>query len=87
MRGGSWNNPADNARAAYRNNRHPTNRNNNVGFRVVLPVPGPWHRSRATPAPSGSVPGGGLWVAPTSPARSAGWSRPRRPPAVRVGSR
>ncbi|MEW6030846.1 MAG: SUMF1/EgtB/PvdO family nonheme iron enzyme [Chloroflexota bacterium] len=36
MRGGSWNNNEDNARVAIRNNNHPNNRNNNIGFRVVL---------------------------------------------------
>ncbi len=35
-RGGSWNNDADNARVAYRNNNHPDNRNNNLGFRVAF---------------------------------------------------
>ena len=40
VRGGSWNNNHRNARAAYRNNNHPDNRNNNLGFRVVL-APGP----------------------------------------------
>jgi hypothetical protein len=35
VRGGFWNNNQDNARAAYRNNNHPDNRNNNLGFRVV----------------------------------------------------
>jgi hypothetical protein len=34
VRGGSWNNDQANARAAYRNNIHPDNRNNNVGFRL-----------------------------------------------------
>ncbi len=34
LRGGSWNNIQRNARAAYRNNNHPDNRNNNIGFRV-----------------------------------------------------
>ena len=33
--GGSWNNNQDHARAAYRNNNDPGNRNNNLGFRVV----------------------------------------------------
>jgi formylglycine-generating enzyme required for sulfatase activity len=36
VRGGSWNNNQDNARAAYRNNNHPANRNNNNGVRVVF---------------------------------------------------
>jgi hypothetical protein len=35
VRGGSWNNNQDNARAAYRNHNNPDNRNNNQGFRVV----------------------------------------------------
>jgi hypothetical protein len=36
VRGGSWNNTSDNARCAYRNRNQPDNRNNNLGFRVVL---------------------------------------------------
>jgi hypothetical protein len=36
VRGGAWNNNRNNARCAYRNNNHPDNRNNNLGFRVVL---------------------------------------------------
>ncbi|MEF8732314.1 MAG: SUMF1/EgtB/PvdO family nonheme iron enzyme [Candidatus Accumulibacter meliphilus] len=36
VRGGSWNNPRNNARCAYRNRNDPDNRNNNIGFRVVL---------------------------------------------------
>ncbi|MCG8366760.1 MAG: SUMF1/EgtB/PvdO family nonheme iron enzyme [Pseudanabaenales cyanobacterium] len=35
MRGGSWNNPPDNCRSAYRNRNAPDNRGNNLGFRVV----------------------------------------------------
>ncbi|MBM4404359.1 MAG: hypothetical protein FJ042_08305 [Candidatus Cloacimonetes bacterium] len=34
LRGGSWNNNADNCRVANRNNNNPDNRNNNNGFRV-----------------------------------------------------
>ncbi|MBC7507729.1 MAG: hypothetical protein H7320_03130 [Ferruginibacter sp.] len=37
MRGGSWNNTAANCRIANRNNNSPGNRNNNNGFRVVVP--------------------------------------------------
>ncbi len=33
-RGGSWNNNASNARVANRNNNDPSNRNNNLGFRL-----------------------------------------------------
>jgi len=36
LRGGSWINNQDNARAVYRNNNDPANRNNNIGFRVVV---------------------------------------------------
>lgn len=41
VRGGSWNNNQNNARAAYRNNNHPDNRNDNNGFRVVVRCPTP----------------------------------------------
>ena len=34
LRGGSWINNPDNARAANRNRNHPDNRNDNVGFRL-----------------------------------------------------
>ncbi|MCG6868365.1 MAG: SUMF1/EgtB/PvdO family nonheme iron enzyme [Gammaproteobacteria bacterium] len=35
LRGGSWINNPDNARAAIRNRNNPDNRNNNIGFRVL----------------------------------------------------
>lgn len=38
LRGGSWNNQADNLRCSARNNNNPNNRNNNIGFRVVRPI-------------------------------------------------
>lgn len=38
QRGGSWNNDADNARVANRNNNNPNNRNNNYGFRLANAV-------------------------------------------------
>ncbi len=38
-RGGSWNNNADNVRAANRNNNTPGNRNNNLGFRLSSTFP------------------------------------------------
>ncbi|MFK7862531.1 MAG: SUMF1/EgtB/PvdO family nonheme iron enzyme [Granulosicoccus sp.] len=34
LRGGSWINNDNNCRSSYRNNNHPDNRNNNIGFRV-----------------------------------------------------
>jgi len=36
LRGGSWNNNPRNCRSANRNNNTPDNRNNNIGFRVVM---------------------------------------------------
>ena len=39
VRGGSWDYTHHNARCAYRNMNHPDNRNNNLGFRVVLRSP------------------------------------------------
>ena len=36
VRGGSFNNNHRNARYAYRNHNHPDNRNDNIGFRVVV---------------------------------------------------
>jgi len=36
LRGGSWNNNQRNTRVSYRNNNHPDNFNNNIGFRVVV---------------------------------------------------
>ena len=35
LRGGNWNNNANNTRCANRNHHHPTNANNNIGFRCV----------------------------------------------------
>jgi hypothetical protein len=36
LRGGAFNNNPHNVRCAYRNNNNPDNRNNNIGFRVVV---------------------------------------------------
>ncbi|MEO6038240.1 MAG: SUMF1/EgtB/PvdO family nonheme iron enzyme [Saprospiraceae bacterium] len=35
LRGGSWNNDADNARVRNRNDNNPNNRNDNYGFRLA----------------------------------------------------
>ncbi|MBF0564936.1 MAG: SUMF1/EgtB/PvdO family nonheme iron enzyme [Nitrospirae bacterium] len=39
IRGGSWNNNPNNLRCSNRNNNAPTDRNNNVGFRIVHGLP------------------------------------------------
>jgi formylglycine-generating enzyme required for sulfatase activity len=39
VRGGSWNNNQDNARAAYRNNNNPDNRYNNIWFTTLIAEP------------------------------------------------
>ena len=36
VRGGSWNNNPQNCRSSNRNRNEPDNRNNNIGFRVVV---------------------------------------------------
>jgi formylglycine-generating enzyme required for sulfatase activity len=36
IRGGSWNNNAQNCRSANRNNNNPNNNNNNIGFRLAF---------------------------------------------------
>jgi len=35
LRGGSWINNGRNCRSAYRNHNDPSNRNNNIGFRLA----------------------------------------------------
>lgn len=36
IRGGSWNNNAENCRVTNRNDNNPHKRNNNIGFRLAL---------------------------------------------------
>jgi len=69
MRGGSWNNDAQNCRSAMRNNNAPDNRNNNVGFRLSSsrqrsvavcsrmhrPHQRPDHRPGPAPAAAGQI--------------------------------
>ena len=40
LRGGNWNNDANNAKSSNRNNNTPSNRNNNYGFRLSSTLPG-----------------------------------------------
>lgn len=65
LRGGSWINDAPNCRAAYRNDNHPANRNDNVGFRLLSsflrPTPivyGPWACTKIMTRP---LPGAGVY--------------------------
>ena len=60
LRGGSWNNSAENCRSTNRNRNPPDNRNNNVGFRLVrLPAHHAGGRRPADPdeIPSPALPG------------------------------
>jgi len=76
-RGGSWNNNANNCRAANRNNNDPTNRNNNLGFRAVLP-----------PAQPGCRKAAGLTRRPSRPApRTKRRQTERESRPVQVGKR
>ncbi|MBD2770824.1 SUMF1/EgtB/PvdO family nonheme iron enzyme [Iningainema tapete] len=43
LRGGSWNNNPRNCRSAYRDYNAPDNRNDNIGFRVVVAVASALH--------------------------------------------
>ena len=36
IRGGNWGNDAQNCRVSYRNHNSPEDRNNNIGFRLVV---------------------------------------------------
>lgn len=67
IRGGSWNSNARNVRAAYRNHNDPSNRWNNLGFRLARAQT--W-AGRPAPDPAGVRSG-----------RAAGRSRPANIPS------
>ncbi len=48
-RGGSWNNTARNCRSANRNRNDPSNRNNNMAFRLALARSAAWMRGGMEP--------------------------------------
>ena len=50
LRRGSWNNNPQNCRSAYRNNNASDNRNDNIGFRVVVHFRKAWSLSSGIPA-------------------------------------
>jgi hypothetical protein len=60
LRGGSWNNNANNARSANRNNNNPSNRNNNNGFRLAS-TGAPESRSARGAEESAPVQPGSRW--------------------------
>ena len=55
-RGGSWNNSPQNCRSAYRNYNTPSNRNNNLGFRVARSFAGRVDACQTKPAAFRSEP-------------------------------
>lgn len=64
-RGGSWNNDAQDVRAAYRNRNDPSDRNSNIGFRLSRA-----HRRRgfAVDDPASILSGAfGLWQKSNGP--------------------
>ena len=90
VRGGSWNNNADNLRPGARNRNRAGNRNDNNGFRVASTLPEPElprsrpRRARAGASraghdePASPVLRGGTAAAPVLARRGAG----RRPPLI-----
>ncbi|MDP2831997.1 MAG: SUMF1/EgtB/PvdO family nonheme iron enzyme [Pseudomonadota bacterium] len=57
LRGGSWNNNSENARAANRNRNTPSKRNSNNGFRVARSASTPRHQSRVLQGERGRITG------------------------------
>ena len=47
LRGGAWNNPAENLQAANRNRNDARNRNDNIGFRVAVAPRTRWRTNGA----------------------------------------
>ena len=53
LRGGSFNNNAENTRVSIRNNNNPDNTNNNIGFRCAQDSSKPELEGCSNKAPSG----------------------------------
>ena len=73
VRGGSWNNNQENARAGYRNNNRPDDRNNNIGFRVVCSShiqPSPFESPAGLAGQGWPDAAGGCWMARAGPVRA-----------------
>ena len=80
--GGSWNNNASNLRSANRNNNTPSNRNNDIGFRLANSFPQSG-AIRVVYGWSGGAPG---MTRPVSGARGSGRVPKREEPAAQVGA-
>ena len=61
LRGGAFNNTTENARCAYRNDNDADNRNNNIGFRVVLST---FFATPEWPGGASALTGRGEWRSP-----------------------
>jgi hypothetical protein len=72
-RGGSWDNPARNCRSANRNRNDPSNRTNNLGFRVAR-APPKWQ----TPLPTDPTAHQSHVLSVGEPIEPPGTSSPRR---------
>ncbi|MGO9468777.1 MAG: SUMF1/EgtB/PvdO family nonheme iron enzyme [Isosphaeraceae bacterium] len=79
IRGGSWNNEPGRCRSANRNRNTPENRNNNLGFRLVLAQQTWWIPRQTEPTAFRSrhprVPGKRLQARPVLVAASEGSGR------------
>ena len=84
IRGGSWANNTRNLRCANRNRRHPGNRNQNQGFRVVCRVAAE-HVLMTKPMRNVQVTRGPCGLTRPAPTSSFG-DRRRGPPPFDLGS-
>lgn len=94
LRGGSWNNNENNARASNRNNNNPNNQNDNIGFRCVAAAPGVVSASQVhrvhgcgASAPGEHARPGPGWACPEHSRRTAlaGSTKDTLPPSRPVG--
>jgi hypothetical protein len=85
LRGGAFNNN-DNVRCAYRNHNEPDNRNNDIGFRVVLSTLSDSRTARRGSAPLRDEENGGIRSWPRPPTRP-GQIAAGPPPGLALGRR
>lgn len=70
LRGASWNNKPSRLRSANRNRNDPTNRNNNIGFRLAEVLPG---ALGSEPERARGIGGGVSWRSIAAVASGQGW--------------